>query len=97
MSAPTWVSEVPADHGTLRYHADIADAVRERPRRFRLVGSYAYRGSARDLAACIRRGGSAAWRRGSGGHYEAKFTTTEDGMHLVYVRWIPDTTARSAA
>ena len=90
-----WVGEVPADHGDLRYHADIADAVRTRPRRWRLVGSYAYRGAARDLAALIRRGGAPAWRRGSGGSYDPKFTTTEDGQHLVYVRWIPDMTTRN--
>lgn len=97
-NAPVWVQEVPEDHGPLRYHVDLAEALRRRPGIFRLVGTYAYRGGATNAASTIRRGGTQAWRSRPGGHYEAKARTTEDGAHEVYARWIAHTTTpRSAA
>ena len=97
MSAPVWADIVPEDHGRLRYHADIAAEVRFHPRRWRLVGEYSYRGSARDVASLIRRGGTPAWKGRPDGTYDARFITTDSGTHAVYARWVPaPKTKRSA-
>ncbi|WP_435107817.1 hypothetical protein [Nocardiopsis synnemataformans] len=89
MSAPAWLDKLPADHGKLHRHADVAAAARARPRRWRLVGEYAHREAARDAASRIRRGGSPAWEARTGGYYHPKFFTNGDGEHVVYVQWIP--------
>lgn len=97
MSSPIWTDELPADHSSLRYHADAALSLRTNPGRWRLIGTYAYRGGATNSASQIRRGATNAWRRRPGGLYEARAITTEQGDHQVYARWVLlEKTQRSA-
>lgn len=83
---------LPPDYRPKQTHADLSAELRSRPRKWKRIGSYASRPGALAAASMIRTGQRPAWRKRAGGHYEAEPRTTKKREHLVYARWVPDTT-----